>query len=756
MHPMGASRQGHLFPEASSELSAALPGVFLRVALDTPVRREFSYRLAAGATTPEVGVRVRVPFGRRSLIGVAVGVEGQPPAGVDAGRIRQVSAVLDREALLGLPLLRLGRVIAESCYCSWGQALAAMLPVALRKDRSRRTVPLVEIVATALPDEAALQELARRWPKQEKALAYLRQAGGPVEVRDFLGRTGLSRSPLDSLARRGLVRFSRRRQVLDPFAGLSGQIEQPLQLTPIQEECVAALLQALNSQQHHDFLLFGVTGSGKTEVYLQALSRCLEQGRGAIVIVPEISLTPQTVARFRARCGQVAVLHSGLTDAERHDQWLAIRAGRLRVVVGARSALYAPVPELGLIVVDEEHESSFKQESVPRYHARDVARERARLEKAVCVLGSATPSLEAWQAAAQGEIKLLRMPERVAGGVIPTIEVVDMREQKPEGSHWLVLSQALRAALEHTLGRGERAILFLNRRGFAPAWQCRSCGEVVHCPSCDVPVTFHKWRQRALCHLCLAEHPIPQQCPSCRSGPVQMVGVGTERAEETLQRILPQARIGRMDRDTMLRRESYEKILADFGAGRLDVLLGTQMVAKGLDFPEVTLVGVLNADTALHHPDFRASERCFNLVSQVAGRAGRSARGGKVVVQTYLPDHPAIRQAARHDYEGFARLELEERRLFRYPPFGVAVRVLCEAKDPQRVIRLAEECAELLRPAPQGGCDLLGPAPPPVEKVRGRIRRQLLIKAASPQALEELRPALFQLCQKEGITVDPL
>jgi len=722
------------------------------VALDTPVRREFSYRVPEGMADLAAGCRVQVPFGARRLVGVVVGVDAHPPADVAPARLRPLAKRLDQEPMLTPGLLRLGRQIADDTFCSWGQALAAMLPAALRRDRPRRTVPVVELVQE--PDEAALEELAERFPKQERAIAWLKQAGGPVEVRDFCNRTGLSKSPLQTLAKKGVVRFGRRREFFDPFDGAAAP-DVPPELTPQQRACVDAVCAALDGGGHEDFLLHGITGSGKTEVYLRALERCLEQGRGAIILVPEIALTPQTVARFRARAGEVAVLHSGLTDAERHDQWLALREGRLRVVVGARSALFAPIPGLGLIVVDEEHETSFKQESTPRYHARKVAQERAELEGAVCVLGSATPALETWAAARDGSVRLLELPERVAGGSLPSIEVVDMRSEKADQEHWLVVSEPLRRAIEGALGRGERGILFLNRRGFAPAWHCRGCGACVHCPACDVALTYHRWRRKAVCHYCMQEAPEPRSCKAC-GNPVSLVGVGTERAEDTLKRMFPRARVGRMDRDTMVRRESYEQVLGDFGAGKLDLLLGTQMVAKGLDFPEVTVVGVLDADTALHHPDFRAAERCFDLISQVSGRAGRSDRGGKVVVQTWIPEHPAIRAAARHDYHGFAAGELAEREEFGYPPAAGGVRIQFEAADLPKVEKMAQEAAAQLRQADAPGTLLLGPAPPPVEKLKGRWRRQILVKARPARALHSLLPALYELCQKQGVVVDRL
>ncbi|RMH05314.1 MAG: primosomal protein N' [Planctomycetota bacterium] len=744
--------QPSLFAPPAGREATAPAAIFARVALDLPLRREFSYAVAPGEPRPQPGCRVRVPFGSRRRVGVVVGLDPHPPDGVAPARIRPVERLLDREPLLTPALLRLARQIADDTFCSWGQALAAMLPAALRRDRPRRTVTVVELVAE--PGAEERRALADRFPKQEKALAWLRQAGGPVEVRDFCGRTGLSRSPLESLARKGWVRFGRRRQFFDPFRDAPAP-DVPPRLTPRQEACVAELCAALDARRHADFLLHGITGSGKTEVYLRALERCLEQGRGAIVLVPEIALTPQTVARFRARAGRVAVLHSGLTDAERHDQWLALRHGRLRVVVGARSALFAPVPDLGLIVVDEEHETSFKQDSTPRYHAREVALARAELEGAVCVLGSATPSLEAWAEARAGRIRLLELPERVAGGSLPRVHVVDMRQEKADRAHWLVVSEPLRRSLEQALARGERGILFLNRRGFSPAWHCRACGGSVHCPSCDVSLTYHRWRRKAVCHSCLQEQPAPTACPKC-AGPLHLVGVGTERAEDTLRRLFPQARIARMDRDTMVRREDYEQVLGDFAAGRYDLLLGTQMVAKGLDFPEVTVVGVLDADTSLHQGDFRDAERCFDLICQVSGRAGRSHRGGEVVVQTWLPDHPAIRAAARHDFAGFAAAELRERAAFLYPPAGVAVRVRLEDPDPARAEAAAVRAAEELKAAAGDSLLLLGPNADRIEKLRGRYRQQILLKARSAADLRPCLPLLYDLCQRPGVTVERL
>lgn len=738
-------------------LFAAPAGRYARVALNTPVRREFSYHIPKHAEPVEAGCRVKVTFGRRPVIGVVIAIDDAPPAGVEAERIKDIDACLDATPLVTPALLRLSRTVADNAYCSWGQALAAMLPAALRRDRTRRTISTVELIHTLSDDE--MKMLETKSPKQAKAVAYLMQAGGPMEVRDFCNRTGLSKSPLTTLEKKEWIKFGKKTAVLDPFAGDSVERDTPPQLTTPQQDCVDAIIKSIDVKEHQDFLMYGITGSGKTEVYLHALEKCLAQGRGGIVLVPEISLTPQTVSRFRARCGDVAILHSGLTDAERHDQWLAIRSGKLRVVVGARSALFAPVPNLGIIIVDEEHESTYKQESTPRYQAREVARERARLEGAVCVLGSATPSLESWQAAKDSpDMQLLRLTDRVAGGSLPAVKLVDMRVEKAEKGSWLVVSSQLKFALKETLAKKEQAILFLNQRGFSPAWYCRPCGKTVSCSTCDVALTYHRWRKKALCHYCLKEGPMPQCCATC-GHKTEMIGVGTERVEDSVQRMFPEVRILRMDRDTMLRRESYEQSLKDFGEGKYDILLGTQMVAKGLDFPRVTLVGVLNADTALHQPDFRSSERCFNLIAQVAGRAGRSSLGGRVVVQTWMPDHPALIAASKHDYEKFSKAELQERTDFSYPPFGDVLRISIESQHQERAIAVANEVYEKLQAVVPGGfgqtTEYLGPAPPPIEKLRGRYRRQLLVKTTRAQLLL-LRPVLYSLAEQQGIIIDPL
>jgi primosomal protein N' (replication factor Y) len=507
-----------------------------------------------------------------------------------------------------------------------------------------------------------------------------------------------------------------------------------------------------------------VTGSGKTEVYLRALGAALEAGRQGMVLVPEIALTPQTAARFEQRLGRhgVAVLHSHLTDGERAEAWREVRAGRIGIVIGARSALFAPLERLGCIVVDEEHEGTFKQENVPRYHAREVALERARAAGAVLILGSATPSLESTHAASTGRFTRLLLPERVRGAELPPVEVVSMQDENRETQRYNYLSRALERELRRTLDRSEQAILFLNRRGYATVITCLRCGNTERCSQCDITLTSHRNRDVLTCHYCGLEKPLPTQCSACGAPGVKLWGLGTERVENQVKGLFPQARVARMDSDTMTHRAAYVETLSAFRAGQLDVLIGTQMIAKGLDFPNVTLVGIVLADTALHMPDFRSRERTFQLLEQVAGRAGRGEKGGRVLVQTYLPQDPAVRAAAEHDYDGFAEAELRERRAYGYPPFTRLARVLVRGKDPGKTQEAAQRAGEILRAGARGTqIQVLGPSPAPIAMLEGRQRLHLLVKAPDGEALAELLggPAGQELQKLKGaeavIDVDP-
>lgn len=740
-------------------------GLFALVALNKPVEREFTY-----STPPELaphvapGMRVVVPFGPQSEIGVVVGLAERTEH--DPARIKPLARLLDERPMVDAELLALTRWIAERYACSWGEALHAVLPAALKREQGSAKV----IVARAAPGVGAeqLAELEVKQPKQHRLLRTLLELGGPMELRELCQQLNLSDSAAQTLRKRGWVVLEKVAARLDEYETARAVRPRPAALHPMQTEALARLVPVLERREHGAFLLQGVTGSGKTEVYLALIERALALGRGAIVLVPEIALTPQTVGWFRARFESVAVLHSRMSDAQRLRAWTRVASGEARVVVGARSALFAPMKDIGVIVVDEEHEPSFKQGSTPRYHARDVAVERARRVGAVCVLGSATPSLESWHAAREGALTLLELPERISGHGFPPIEIVDVRTEPVGPTGHKLFSRRLLTLLGETLARGEQVILFQNRRGFAPVLWCAGCKQTVRCPNCDVALAWHQRIGRLVCHACCEETRQPKACPTCSKPGLHYVGAGAERIEVEIARVAPTARVRRMDSDTMKRREDYESTLAAFGAGEIDVLVGTQMIAKGLDFPRVTLVGIISADSALHLPEFRAAERTFQLISQVSGRAGRGELAGRIVVQTMTPTHPAIALAAAHDFAGFAALESEQRAELSYPPHGRLVRLVFEDVNEKAVIDGAREFADFLRSrlesapdgAPEHEVRVLGPAPAPIAQYRGRHRHHLLLKLpthacdAALAALRAVRGELRSLAPT--IDVDPV
>ena len=550
--------------------------------------------------------------------------------------------------------------------------------------------------------------------------------------------------------------------------------EEHLKLNEDQRAALDAILAALNSRQHETLLMHGVTGSGKTEVYIQAIDEVIRFGRQAIVLVPEISLTPQTESRFRSRFGRVAVLHSHLRDVERRRHWEHIAAGEISVVVGARSAIFAPVPNLGLVILDEEHESSFKQDTAPRYNARDVALERTKAENVPLVLGSATPSLESWQRAKSGQFRLISLPRRVFNRPLPAVGTIDLRTEFQDRRNRGAVSRQLRFAMAATLKEGGQVILLLNRRGFSTHIQCPSCGMVMECPNCAIALTHHVAGQTALCHYCDYHVPAPTECPDCHFTGIHYRGLGTQRLEAEVKARFPNDRCLRMDTDTMQKHGSHEAALKLFHDGEVRILVGTQMIAKGLDFPNVTLVGVINADTALHIPDFRASERTFQLVTQVAGRTGRGDKGGRVLVQTFNPEHAAIQAAVRHDYETFAAGELPPREEHGYPPFASLIRLVVRGPAERTTESFAEELADRVREAlagdpgdgetplnPAADSRVLGPAPAPIAKLRGNYRFHIQVHGADGAQLRRaVRDAAERLKAPEEVQwiadVDPL
>jgi primosomal protein N' (replication factor Y) len=569
----------------------------------------------------------------------------------------------------------------------------------------------------------------RRSPARLRLLEALRDHGGSMTVPELHRATRTSASALNGTVEAGLIRLWHEERLRDPFAERSFPPIAPHKLNPEQNAALEAIVAGIDAGDGGVFLLHGITGSGKTEVYLHAIEHVLERGLTAMVLVPEIALTPQMVQRFKGRLGEeVAVLHSRLGLGERYDQWRGIREGRYKVVIGARSALFAPLEDIGLIIIDEEHETTYKENSAPRYHARDVAAERARLSGATLVLGSATPRLETLHAAESGEYTRLELPRRVDDRPLPAVEIVDMRELEEPGMR-NIMSPRLVNALGNIFKSGEQAILFLNRRGFARFLQCHECGHIFQCRNCSVSLCFHAGDPHLLCHHCNWSYRPPFICPQCGNQVHRYAGIGTERVEEELRRLLPPLRCIRMDADTTRRKNAHWDMLEEFKSGRAQVLLGTQMIAKGLDIPNVTLVGVINADTSLGLPDFRAGERTFQLLTQVSGRAGRGSRPGRVIIQTFNPDHYAIEAAVRGDVEAFYRREITFRREASYPPFRDLVNLVITATVEEHARAAASGLGEILRPAiGPGDGEVLGPAPAPLSRLKGKYRYHITVK----------------------------
>jgi primosomal protein N' (replication factor Y) len=697
-------------------------GTIATVVLPEGVDKPLDYLVPESlAATVEPGRRVRVPLGRgnRERLAYCVAVRNGELPQVP---LKQVAGVEDDAPLLSPRMLELTKWMAERWLARWGEVLEAVLPAGARLRRRPRTVPL--LIATGLEPPRRLTAAQTR---------VLAAAAAPVTADDLAAAADVSRTVVARLVKTGLLAPTG--TVPRPSPGTARPAishERPAALSPSQSTALDAILAPLRGGRHATVVLFGVTGSGKTEVYLQAVEETLAHGRQAIVLVPEISLTPQTCDRFRARFGSVAVLHSHLTPAERHAQWREIATGRVGVVVGARSAIFAPTPRLGLIVIDEEHETSFKQATAPRYHARDVAEWLARAEGVPLVLGSATPSLETFHRCLTGEWTMCRLPGRVGGSDLPPVLSVDLRDPASRGRG--AVSPRLAAGIRWALDGGGQVMLLLNRRGFATSIQCRACGHTTRCPQCDLALTLHQPGGRGICHGCGLVTRLPTSCPSCAAPNLVARGTGTQRLEDQIRAAFPGARIARMDTDTMRVRGSHERTLDAFRNREIDILVGTQMIAKGLDFPTVMLVGVVNADAALHLADFRASERTCQLVTQVAGRSGRGTLGGRVVVQTSTPEHPAIRAAAAHDYESFVRSELPIREALLYPPFGSIVRLVVRGAVEQTAADWAGHLADRLRAEAAGapGIRVLGPAPAPIARLRDRFRWH--VQAHGPEA----------------------
>ena len=729
--------------------------MFARIATSTALNRLFDY-LVPPPMEPRLrpGMRVTAPFGRRVVEGIVLELRDTTEVAPD--RLRPLAGILEGGGSLTPELVRLATWMSDYYCAPIETTLRAFLPAPVRRAVAthRRERLVVEIVpATELP--ATPPKLTKR---QREVLEYARRSGGGF-LSGLCEQWQATPGVFRSLARAGFLRIVSREETRDPVRAATILPTRPLPLGPAQQAALDRILANAAAPSPRPVLLFGVTGSGKTEVYLQAIAAMLARGRGAIVLVPEIALTPQTIQRFAARFGDcVAVLHSALSDGERRDEWNRIRSGEARVVVGPRSAVLAPVANLGILVVDEEHEPSYKQEEAPRYHARDVAVMRGHLEHCTVVLGSATPSLESWRNSREGKYDLAEMRERIPGATPPCTRVIDTRPdpaaaavgEKPRGG---LFSHELVEAIRGRLAEGRQTMLFLNRRGYSTSLRCPQCGHMETCPDCGLPMTYHIDDDILRCHLCGTFREPPRQCPGCGSGDLVRRGIGTQRVEDIARRLFPSARIERMDADVTARRHSHEDILARFRARQIDILIGTQMIAKGLDFPNVTLVGVLNADAGLYMPDFRAAERTFQLVAQMSGRSGRGDVPGEVLVQTESPDHPAIEFARTENYPAFAEGELAERREAGFPPYTRLVCITFRGGDAEALQRHADQFAATLRTACAGTPAVPDAQPAPLAMLRGETRLQLLVRPVPPlgRFLGALRGTLEALPEPSGI-----
>jgi len=724
-----------------------------RVLIDGPSELVFDYAIPADLNVLP-GCRVRVPLRRKTATGTVLSVE--EPEQADFA-LRELDALIDPEPLITPVLLKTAQWIADYYGTSLESVIRSILPESVRSEGNSAKTRRVAVLEGA-PDIGVLAKLEKRAPKQYAILSLLAVA---VDFRLAVADLGEgTAAALKALEKAGLLRLEIEEVRRDPEAdGVDEILEsRPLALNPEQAEALEIIGKSIR-QPGMPFLLLGVTGSGKTEVYLQAAQQALDIGKTVLVLVPEISLTPQTVRRFKARFAhmqdQVAVLHSNLSQGERFDEWHRIRKGTARIVIGARSAVFAPLPNLGLILVDEEHENTYKQESVPRYHGRDVAVLRAHFEPCTIVLGSATPSLESWHNTQTGKYQLIRLDKRADGQSMPLVRVIDMRTEKSKVKGGLaILSDRLRSALEQRLEKGEQSILFLNRRGFARSLQCPKCGYVYQCPHCAVALTYHRTDERLVCHVCGHQAIVPRKCPECKDPAIILQGYGTQKVEEVLAKVLPSARFARIDADAMRRKHALRDTLNAFKTHKIDILIGTQMIAKGLHFPNVTLVGILNADLGLHVPDFRAGERTFQLITQVAGRAGRGELEGEVIVQTFTPHSPSIQYARKHDFDGFSEQEMEFRRQFSFPPYAHCAVLTARSNHERRAeftlqtlhLRLAETLPD--------GIVLGEVLPSPLIRSHGQFRFQITLRSKKARPLSKhVQAILARTSLPEDVTV---
>jgi len=724
---------------STPELKFPTLPMYVEAALPVPLRRVFTYRIPEEMRgTIKLGARLMLPFGRRNLTGYAVDLHTELPADVDIdeSKIKNIIDVTDREPLITAEILKLTQWTADYYVSFWGEMLKASLPAGINSDKvktkRRKAVRLLGTVDSA--DEKPLTD------PQREIIELLTANGNEMLFTDVLEQAETNASPINTLAKRGLIEIYVQDVRRDPLAGASFPERDDFKLTPEQQATLEKITSALQSTgEFKAFLLHGVTGSGKTEVYIRSMRFALDAGKSAMMLVPEIALTPVFSRRLRAVFGSdVAILHSKLSPGERYDEWLRIRRGDARIAIGTRSAVFAPLENIGLVIVDEEHDPSYRQHESPFYNARDVAVVRASLAGAVAVLGSATPAMESFYNAKTGKYSYLHLPNRIGGRGLAAAELIDMREVFKRAGKDVALSNELLGAVKETHARGEQVIILLNRRGFSQFVLCRTCGETMKCKNCDITLTFHRADNKLLCHYCNYREKSPRVCPHCQSEYLYFVGEGTENITEMLAGKFPDMRIARVDRDTMAHKGEMEDVLLKFAAGGLDMLVGTQMIAKGHDFPNVTLVGVISVDIGLGLPDLRSAERTFQLITQVAGRAGRGNRPGKVLIQTYYPEHYALRHAREQDYEGFYAEEIRFRQRLGYPPFFVLASIIIRHRDHS----YASKHANILRRSLDAAntskrSRILGPAPASLSRLKNEFRLQIILKGESRRGMRE-------------------
>ena len=791
--------------------------MFVKVIVDIPaaqVNRPFDYQVPeAYQDSLQLGMRVQVPFGNRQLLGFVVGIHHTSDF---KGTLKPITAVLDYESFINEELLDLSEHLAQTLHAFRINVLQAMLPAMLKvkyqniflihqpqalsdyqlpsdwlnqsqldKDQveahlsrnqikqlldqgvlelvyqvqdqtTTKTQTLIELAMPAESIKQIIQDLPARSQKVAQLLTYLLESGQPQwEQQALLAASQVSASSLKTALKHGYIKSQKVSVYRDPLAHLEVEQSHSRSLTKAQEAVYERVAQALEAHQDQTFLLEGVTGSGKTEVYLQLMAKASQMGRGAILLVPEIALTPQMVRQVKSRFQTgVAVLHSGLTNSQKYDEWRRIIRGQATIVVGARSSIFAPIRDLGLVIIDEEHETTYKQSDTPRYHAREVAIWRCHYHQAPLLLGSATPSLESRSRAQVGRYQHLRLPERVNGRPLPPVTLVDMTKEMVQQTAD-ELSSVLKDKIADRLAKGQQIVLLLNRRGYASYMLCRECGQVIQCPRCDISLTYHKHEHRLKCHYCDYQSPVPDHCPNCHSDYLRTFGLGTQKIEELLNQHFPEARVIRMDMDTTRKKGQHEALLDRFRRHEADILLGTQMIAKGLDFENVTLVGVINADTALNLPDFRAGEKTFQLLTQVAGRTGRGRFEGEVLIQTYNPDHYVMQLAQQHDYESFFYYEMKRRHLGHYPPYFYTTLITISSKYQAKAQAMSHQVKQALL-ASGAAIEILGPSQGAIARINERYYFQLLLKYKDGQVIKESLGAILdqsQLEAKQGIYI---